>query len=406
MITYAYTGRDHAGQSISGEVRANTREMAVSQLIKQGVTPVKVAEKKASAANTDKKKLSTGRVKEDGLILLTRQMFALTRSGVPIIQALRGLAESTDNGTLKQVLEEIVSDLVAGSELATAFRKHPKLFSSIYVSMIHIGESTGNLDKAMKRLISHLEVERDTKKRIKSAMRYPIMVIFSISIALVIITMFVIPNFTSVFAKLGADLPLATKILVWTSDFMLANWHLLLVGIVGGGFFFLNYIRKMPGQLWWDRSRLKFPLLGSIFERIALARFSRSFAMMLQAGVPILTCLNIVAGSVGNRHIGNAVVSMRQGIERGDRLTNTAAATGLFTPLVLQMMAVGEETGAIDQLLEEVADFYEQEVDYELKQLSDAIEPLLLVFLGILIIILALGVFLPVWELSGMMTRK
>ncbi len=405
MINYAYTGRDHSGQSVHGEIRANTREMAVSQLIKQGVTPVKVAEKKSASEKPAAKKRSSGSVKADELILFTRQMYALTRSGVPIIQALKGLSESTDNGTLSDVMEEIVADLVAGSEMATAFRKHPKLFSSIYVSMIHIGESTGNLDKAMKRLISHLEVERDTKKRIKSAMRYPIMVISSIAIALVVITMFVIPNFTSVFAKLGADLPLATKLLVWTSDFMLAYWHILLVGLVGGGFFFLNYIRKMPGRLWWDRNRLKFPLLGSIFERIALARFSRSFAMMLKAGVPILTCLNIVAGSVGNRYIGDAVVSMRQGIERGDRLTNTAAQTGLFTPLVLQMMAVGEETGAIDQLLEEVADFYEQEVDYELKQLSDAIEPLLLVFLGVLIIILALGVFLPVWELSGVMTH-
>ncbi|HBS42184.1 MAG TPA: MSHA biogenesis protein MshG [Oceanospirillales bacterium] len=405
MITYAYSGRDHSGQAISGEVRAQTREMAVSQLIRQGVTPVKVNEKKDSAEKAAKRKSSSRSVKSDELILFTRQMYALTRSGVPIIQALRGLAESTDNGILRKVMDDIVSDLVAGSEMATAFRKHPKLFSSIYVSMIHIGESTGNLDRALKRLIAHLEVERDTKKRIKSAMRYPIMVIFSIAIALVIITMFVIPNFTSVFAKLGADLPLATKILVWTSDFMLAYWHLLLGGLLGFGFVFLNYIRKMPGQLWWDRNRLRFPLLGSIFERIALARFSRSFAMMLQAGVPILTSLNIVAGSVGNRYIGDAIISMKQGIERGDRLTNTAAATGLFTPLVLQMMSVGEETGAVDQLLEEVADFYEQEVDYELKQLSDAIEPLLLVFLGVLIIILALGVFLPVWELSGVMTR-
>ena len=405
MINYAYTGRDPSGQSVHGEIRANTREMAVSQLLKQGVTPVKVAEKSSASAKPAARKSRSGAVKADELILFTRQMYALTRSGVPIIQALKGLSESTDNGTLSDVMEEIVADLVAGSEMATAFRKHPKLFSSIYVSMIHIGESTGNLDKALKRLIGHLEVERDTKKRIKSAMRYPIMVISSIAIALVVITMFVIPNFTSVFAKLGADLPLATKLLVWTSDFMLAYWHILLVGFVGGGFLFLNYIRKMPGRLWWDRNRLKFPLLGSIFERIALARFSRSFAMMLKAGVPILTCLNIVAGSVGNRYIGDAVVSMRQGIERGDRLTNTAAQTGLFTPLVLQMMAVGEETGAIDQLLEEVADFYEQEVDYELKQLSDAIEPLLLVFLGVLIIILALGVFLPVWELSGVMTH-
>ena len=244
-------------------------------------------------------------------------------------------------------------------------------------------------------------MERETRKRVKSALRYPIMVISAMAIAMVVITMFVIPSFSSVFNKLGADLPFATQILIGISEFMQNWWHMLLAGLVLTYIGFSQFIKTDDGAVWWDRVKLKIPLLGSIFERVALARFSRSFSMMLSAGVPILSTLSIVAGSVGNFYIGRAITSMATGVERGEQLTNTAMQTGLFTPLVLQMMSVGEETGAIDKLLDEVADFYEQEVDYELKQLADAIEPILLVFLGALVLLLALGVFLPVWELSG-----
>ena len=405
MATFLYRGRDQSGNAVEGNLQAGNRDMAIAQLMQKGVTPLKIAEQ-ATAQASKPVSLRSAKISAEELILFTRQLYALTKAGVPIIRALSGLAESASNEALKVVLDDISQVLVSGSDLASGFRRHPKLFSPIYISMIHIGESTGNLDHALIRLVGHLEMERETKKRIKSALRYPIMVISAIVVAIVVITMFVIPSFSAVFSKLGADLPFATLILIATSEFMQNWWHLLLVGTIVGFVGFRQYISTDAGGLWWDRSKLKLPLIGSIFERIALARFSRSFSMMLTAGVPILNTLTIVAGSVGNLFIGKAITSMGDGVQRGERLTNTAMQTGLFTPLVLQMMAVGEETGSIDKLLDEVADFYEQEIDYELKQLADAIEPILLVFLGALVLLLALGVFLPVWELSGAVTGK
>lgn len=406
-MNFVYRGRDQQGNKIDGSISAANSNAALASLEQRGIIVVGLDEDKEPAADnksSEKKSISfslfADKVSIDELILLTRQLYALTKAGIPIIRALNGLAESSNNPALKDVLRGISQSLVSGSELSTAFRQYPKLFSPIYISMVHIGETTGNLDDALIKLVAHLEMERETKKRVKSALRYPTMVIFSMAVAMVIITIFVIPNFTGVFNKLGADLPFATRILMVSSEFMQHNWNVLLAVIAGLWIALNRYAQTESGALWWDEKKLRVPLVGSIFERIALARFSRSFAMMMAAGVPILQCLSIVADSVGNRFIGFAVNSMQTGVERGDRLTNTASATGLFTPLVLQMMAVGEETGAIDKLLSDVADFYEQEVDYDLKQLADAIEPILLVFLGALVLVLALGVFLPIWELS------
>ena len=225
-------------------------------------------------------------------------------------------------------------------------------------------------------------------------------------LAITVINILVIPSFSSVFEKLGADLPITTRILVASSEFTINYWWAVLIVVIGSVVAWRRYVKTPEGLLWWDTKKLNLPLFGSLFKRIALSRFSRSFAMMLSSGVPILKGLSIVAESVGNKSIGTAIEDMYRGVERGERLTSTAAATGLFTPLVLQMMSVGEETGSIDTLLDDVADFYEEEIDYELKQLADSIEPILLVFLGVLVLILALGVFLPIWELSGAMGVK
>lgn len=403
MAEFHYRGRDYRGEAVNGKLIASSSQAAVEQLQQQRVTVVGLeeADDNNSSGRRPLLRLFPARVKTDELILFTRQLYALTKAGIPILRAINGLAESASSQPLSVCLSDISRSLVAGSDLSSAFRRHPRIFSPIYISLLQVGESTGRLDDALFRLISHLEMERETRKRMKAALRYPMMVITAMVVAMVVITVFVIPAFSGVFNKLGAELPLPTRILMATSSFVQNHGVLLLVVLVMAFFALRFYIRTDEGALWWDQKRLHIPLLGSIFERIALGRFSRSFAMMLTAGVPILHGLNIVADSVGNRYIGAAIRRMQMGIERGERLTNTAAATGLFTPLVLQMMAVGEETGAIDQLLNEVADFYEQEIDYELKQLADAVEPILLAFMGVLVLILALGVFLPVWDLGS-----
>lgn len=402
MTDFIYRGRDRQGKPVQGTITGNNRHAVLDQLQQQQIIVLALDEQEAMA---EKKGLryfwQRNGVSDEELILLTRQLYSLTKAGVPIIRALNGLSESSSNPAVRQALDGISQSLISGNDLVTSFRQFPDIFSAIYLSMVQIGENTGRLDQAFLHLIAHLEMERETRKRMKSALRYPAMVITAISIAMVIITLFVIPAFSGVFSKLGAELPLATRVLIAVSEFMQAYWlHLTLVS--GAAFaWFRRWIRQPDGGLWWDEKKLRLPLLGSIFERIALARFSRSFAMMISAGVPILQCLSVVADSVGNLHIRQAVNGMKSGVERGERLTGTASATGLFTPLVLQMMAVGEETGSIDRLLDEVADFYEQEIDYELKQLADAVEPVLLVFLGGMVLVLALGVFLPIWQLGA-----
>ena len=401
MVNFEYQGRDSQGNSVSGNMTASNRDSAVGQLQSKGIIITQLAEAKAAATSNNFQLKFKRKISLDDQVLLTRQLYALTKAGIPVIRALNGLAESSEHEELSIVLSEIADSLVAGNDLASSFRHFPKVFSPIFVSMIHVGENTGRLDLAFQKLTAHLELERETKKRIKSATRYPIFVISAITLAMVVINIFVIPNFASVFEKMGSDLPLATRILITTSDFTINYWWMIIIFLVVSVFFWIRFVNTEEGRYWWDGKKIKLPLFGSLFKRIALSRFARSFAMMLSSGVPILKALSIVSESVGNKFIGVAVEDMYRGVERGERLTSTAAQTGLFTSLVLQMMAVGEETGSIDDLLNDAADFYEEEIDYELKQLADAIEPVLLVFLGFLILVLALGVFLPIWELSG-----
>ena len=403
MPTFEYVGRSSDGQQVNGQVEAANHSAAMSELQLKKIVLTSLAEKTLESKGIEFSFAFKKKITLDDQVLLTRQLYALTKAGIPIIRALNGLAESSDNVRLAEVLNTIADYLVSGSELATAFRQFPKIFSPIFVSMIHVGENTGRLDLALKKLTAHLELERETKKRIKSAVRYPLFVISAMVLAMVVINIMVIPNFASVFAKLGSDLPLATRILITTSDFTINYWWMILLFIFGSSYAWYHYINTEEGRLWWDGKIIKLPLFGSLFKRIALSRFSRSFSMMLSSGVPILRALSIVSESVGNKAIGAAINDMYRGVERGERLTSTASVTGLFTPLVLQMMSVGEETGSIDTLLNDVADFYEEEIDYELKQLADSIEPILLVFLGGLVLVLALGVFLPIWDLSGAM---
>jgi MSHA biogenesis protein MshG len=273
--------------------------------------------------------------------------------------------------------------------------------------MIHVGENTGQLEEAFKQLSDNLELERDTRKRIKQATRYPTMVISAIFVALMIVNFFVIPQFASVFKKFGADLPVPTQILVATSNFCIDYWWLMF-GLIGAVIYaFKRWTNTPHGRVAWDERKLRLPIVGVLFEQIALSRFTRNFAMMLKSGMPITHALAIGAEACGNRFIGSRIVGMKNGIERGDSLLRTARATEIFTPLVLQMIAVGEETGAIDSLLNEVADFYDEEADYSLKRLAESIEPILIVAMGGIVLILALGVFLPIWDLgSAAMGKK
>lgn len=405
MSQFRYTGRDAQGARVTGTLQSASSDGVASELLAQKITPLTIEEQREQGGDdllaTLTEKLRRRRVDLEELIIFCRQMYSLSKAGVPIIRAIGGLAESHRNLYFREVLQQVRADLEGGMNMAVALHAHPKVFTTLFISMVSVGENTGQLDQAFRQLAGYLELERETRKRIKQATRYPLFVLIAMSVALVVINLLVIPAFAKVFEQFKADLPWPTQVLIGTSQFFQDFWWLLLLLAGGGLYAFFKWIETDAGALKWDATKLRLPIVGGIFERIALARFTRTFAMMYKAGVPLLQTLSINSASVGNRHIGQAILGMREGVERGEALTRTASSSGLFTPLVLQMMAVGEETGALDDLFVEVADFYEQEVDYDLKQLASAIEPILIVAMGVMVLILALGVFLPMWELAS-----
>ncbi|MFT6432569.1 MAG: MSHA biogenesis protein MshG [Candidatus Azotimanducaceae bacterium] len=403
MSTYAYKVRDGQGKTIVGKIHAANDDAAATELIGSGLTPIlieEVADK--STEEFDLNSLFRSRkIELEELIMFSRQMYSLSKAGIPLLRALNGLMESSTNEKLKETINELASDLEGGHPLAHAMSGHPNVFSDLYVSIIHVGENSGRLEEAFQQIAAYLELERETMKRIKSATRYPTFVIIAMGIGLVIINIFVLPAFSGVFEKMGAELPWQTKLLMSGSNFMLEYWPFLLGGFAMITLGVRRWVSTDKGRLIWHRWKLRLPLVGGLFERIHLGRFCRSFSMMLKSGVPIIQGLNVVSYALGNDHMAGYVRAMRISIERGESFLQASIASKLFTPLVLQMISVGEETGGVDEMLGEAADFYEQEVDYELKGLADAIEPVLIIGIGAMILVLALGVFLPLWDLSS-----
>ncbi|MFQ2050555.1 type II secretion system F family protein [Aeromonas veronii] len=406
MANFAYKGRDSQGNATSGVVEAANEMAAAEQLMRRGVMPTELKPGKAKSAAIDWSLLLEGGVKLDELVIFSRQMYALTRAGIPILRAIAGLEESTHSKPLKRALHSLGEDLGNGRPLSSSMQAHPKVFSSLFVAIIHVGENTGQLEEAFLQLANYFELELETRKRIKTAMRYPSFVMIAIGIAMVILNIMVIPVFAGMFAKFGVELPLATRILLATSHFFVNYWWLLLAILAGMVFGWRRWVATTKGKLTWHRWQLKLPIVGTIIERSLLARFARSFSMMLNAGVPLNTALTLVADAVDNAYMAGRVRDMRAGIERGESLLRTASSSGLFTPLVMQMIAVGEETGQVDDLLHEAAEYYEREVDYDLKSLTARIEPILIGIVAVMVLILALGIFTPMWDMMRAVRGK
>lgn len=411
MPAFNYIGRNSNGTQVKGLLDGVSAAAVAEQLNRQQIIPISIepakVESEASSANIDiGDLLGFSPVSLDDLIVLCRQMYALMRSGVPILRAINGLAESATSPKLKAALTEVSSQLEGGFALSSALNQHPKIFTPLFVSLVHVGENTGQLDGSFLKLATYFEREQETRKRIKAALRYPSFVIMAILLAIVILNIFVIPTFASMFAKLGADLPLATKMLIASSNFFLNYWPHLLIASIFGFFGTRSYLKTKHGQYRWDRQKVKLPIVGSIIERSILSRFTHSFAIVLKAGVPMTSGLTLVADAVDNSFMCEKIIAMRAGIESGESLLRTAVASKMFTSLVLQMVAVGEETGRVDELLEEVADYYEREVDYDLSTLTARIEPILLMVVAGMVLILALGIFTPMWDMASAFQGK
>lgn len=405
MAVFAYRGRNSSGELQQGTLEGEDSAAIADQLIKQGITPteIKSSGKVTAVASSGAslwQSLNEKKVGTVELMLFSRQMHTLLKAGVPIMRALAGLQESAENPLMAATLQGLRESLDSGRELSSAMRLHPKVFSPFYVSMVQVGEMTGMLDETFMRLYGHLEFEKDMKERISSALRYPMMVMAAMAIAIVIVNIFVIPAFAKVFAGFHTELPLMTRMLMGFSSFMVNYWPLLLALLIGAIVGFRKYINTVDGRYRWDRFKLEIPIAGKIIKKSTLARFARSLALAFKSGIPILQGLSVVSLVVDNSFMRKCIEDMRDGVERGESVLRTAIAADVFNATVLQMIAVGEETGDMDGLMFEIAGMYERDVEYEVKTLAQQIEPIMIVSLGILVLILALGIFLPMWDLG------
>ena len=401
MAYFAYTGRDTAGQLVQGVVEGADSTAVATQLFGSGVTPVEIGEtSRPTGASSGGWTLRKPKVTPMDLTLFSRQMYSLLKAGVPILRALAGLQESSINPAFKDTLRGVRENLESGRNLSASMHRQGGVFSPFYTAMVFVGETTGRLEEIFLRLFEHLEFQEQMRIQVKSALRYPIFVIAIMAVALGVINLFVIPAFAKVYEGFGAKLPLITQWLVGFSSFMVSYWWLMFGSIAAAGMGFKWWVGTAAGRAAWDRSKLRIPIAGRIILKATLARFARSFALALRSGVTAVQSLTLVAQVVDNAYLSQRIEKMREGVERGESILRTAVASGAFTPIALQMILVGEESGSLDDMMDEVADMYTRETDYELKTLSAQIEPILIVMLGMLVLILALGVFLPIWDLG------
>ncbi|MCF7965308.1 type II secretion system F family protein [Methylobacter sp. Wu8] len=407
MPFFSYKGRNNKGELVKGVLEGPDRSAIAKQVFNLGITPVEIL---PGSAPSPESNLSINLFQESielvDVMMFCRQMYTLLKAGIPIMSALNVQLTSIRNKAFVEVISEVRASLDSGHELSAALNQHPKVFNSFYISMIRVGETTGMLDRVFLRLVDYLEFEKFMREQIKAALRYPTFVMAAMVVAIVVINLFVIPAFAKVFANMGAALPLMTRVLLGFSDFMVTSWPYLLVGIVVAGLLFRAHVTSINGKYQWDSFKLKIPIAGAIIHKASMARFARTFALSSKSGVPIMSTLTLVAQTVDNDFIAHKVEQMRQGVERGETILRTATNAGIFNSLVLQMIAVGEESGALDDLMEEIADMYQRDVEYEIKTLGARVEPIMIIFLGVLVLILALGIFLPIWDLGRASLHK
>lgn len=401
MPRFRYSGRDATGKLTQGVIDAATDNAVAHELIRSGISPITIEPQVESAkAESIAAQFRLGYPSLEDLAFLSRQMYAMNRAGVPVVRALRVVSETVKNDFLKLALNDVVVTVEEGQALAQAMRQHPRIFPSLMVALVNVGESTGSLEAVFDQLASHFERELDTRRRLKAAIRYPSIVLVVIAIAIAIINIFVIPAFADFFRQFHAELPLPTRILIGISDVFVHYWYWMLGGIILSVVLWIRYINSEKGRYNWDRWKLKIPIIGPIIMKTLLSRYARSFALCIHTGVPLLESIGLIAKATDNTYMGEKINLMRSSIEHGESLTSSAINSKMFSPLVIQMMSIGEETGEIDRLLNEVATYYDDQVDYEVKRINDLIEPIMLGILGAMVLLLGLGVYLPMWNLS------
>jgi MSHA biogenesis protein MshG len=414
MPDFNYIARDQQGKKITGQREANSADELAEALQGDQLIPIEITASDSKKATKKHKKLNfkfnfdvnlpdvfQAGVSEKELLMFCRQMYSLLKAGIPIILTVTRLKETTKNKQLSTALDKVLQTLNQGNSLSSGLMKSPKIFSDFFTNLIKTGESSGDLDTIFLHLADYITLEMETKKKIKTAFRYPKMVSMALLAALLVINTFVVPAFSNLFSSFDSALPLPTRILVASSHFILNYWYVVLGGVIAISIAFHLWLKTLQGRIIWAQFKLKIPIMGWIVHRITLARFAKLFAMVLRAGLTAVEGINLVGGSTDDAYFSSKIKMTSDLITRGSSISGAMKQTQLFPPLMIQMIALGEESGNIDGLLEEVGDFYQRELEYDLDHLSEAIEPILLVAVGGMVLLLALGVFLPMWNMAS-----
>ena len=393
--TYAYRARDRGGNQLTGTLVADNEALVLQRLREQGFTPLEV-NKQGRGLNIE---LTAKKVKLKELAVFSRQFATMVNSGLPILRALSILSEQTSNAELARILTEVRLDVEQGASLSSAMVKHPKVFNDLYISMVKSGETGGSLDDVLLRLAGLLEYEVKLRGKIKSAMTYPVAVVGLVLLIMSAMLLFVVPQFASIYDNLGGSLPLPTRFLLTLSDLFKTYWWMFLGGVFVGRFFFRRWKKTPAGREQVDAAKLRVPVFGPLFHKTALSRFASTLSMLLHSGVPILQALEIVSDTVNNKIVSKAIIDVQSSVREGESMAKPLAKHKVFPAMVVQMIAVGEETGQVDLMLEKVAAFYDQEVEASVDALTSLIEPLLIAVIGGAVGAAVVALYMPMFNI-------
>jgi len=394
MAVFTYSGRGTGG-TMTGEIEAPDRTSAVGELRKRAILVTKIQER-AGGKSPSK---AGGKVKDKEMAIFTRQFSTMIDAGLPLVQCLNILAEQSESKNLRDVTGRVARSVEQGSTLADSLRRHPRAFDDLFTNMVEVGESGGILDVVFQRLAAYIEKAAALKRKVKGAMIYPASIISVAFLVVIFMLTFVIPTFTKMFKDLGADLPLPTQVVVWLSEFVRTYILLIIAAVFGCVFALRAYYRTEKGQATIDALLLKVPVMGTLIRKVAVARFTRTLGTLVSSGVPILEGLRITARTAGNKVVEKAVLQCRAAVTAGKTLAEPLKASGVFPPMVIQMISVGEQTGALDAMLSKIADFYDDEVDVAVSSMTALLEPIMIVVLGVLIGGLVVAMYLPIFKL-------
>jgi len=398
--TYDYKVRDRSGNLVSGQLVGDSEGLVMTKLREMGLTPIEV--KKAGGGFRMEINLRPGRVKLKDLAVFSRQFATMVNSGLPILRALAILGDQTENKELEKVLVQVRLDVEQGASLSGAMEKHRKAFNDLYIAMVKAGETGGVLDTVLLRVADNIEKEVELRRKIKSAMTYPLVVVILVSFILGGMLLFVVPQFETIYAQLGGKLPLPTRILLGISKALRSYWYLFMGFVAAAVFALRRYKRTERGRATVDAAKLKVPIFGQLFRKSALARFSSTLGMLLRSGVPILQALDIVADTVNNMVISKAVIDVQGSVREGESIAKPLSRHAVFPPMVVQMLAVGEETGAVDTMLDKVADFYNSEVSASVDALTSLIEPLMIAIVGGGVGAAVIALYMPMFNIINL----